>query len=462
MSALALILHKQGAVISGSDAEQNTKTDELVALGIRVFVGHNAKNITADLDQVIVNGAIGEDNPELKKARELGIRVTGREELLAVVSREYQTLIAVSGAHGKSTTTAMIGTILLEAGLQPTIHNGASALNCQALHFARSGFGSATGTSVDNLVLGEDKYFVTEACEFRRSFLSLDPTVAVVTNIDADHLDTYKDIEEIKSVYQEFANKAKTVIKNADCINSGGLTGQKVITFGIENAADVRAVNIVEYERGKFWFSARVTLPYHKPFRVDLAIYGRHNIYNALAAVAVAVYLGVNRVVIPSALETFCGISRRFEFIKEYRGTTIISDYAHHPNEVITTIATAKSIFGTGRPNTGTIPWTVRKTGGRNRGFLLVFQPHTYTRTLKLFNEFVSVLHDVDCVLYRTYSAREKERHGGRAEDLAAAIGKPCFSTEAELKEYILNNLEKYDAIIFTGAGDIDAISRAF
>jgi len=364
MNALSKIIAARGAIVAGSDMAGGE------------FLKHCAKNITKNIDLVVINGAIDDANPELVHARKLGIPVMGRDELLAEVESGFKHRIAICGTHGKSTTTAMIAQIFIIAGLSPTVHCGA-VMNID---------GEKT-----SYVLGKGNIFITEACEFKRAFLKLNPTVAVITNIDADHLDCYHDIYEIRDVFRDFAQKAKTVIEHND--------------------AD--------------------------PDDIKLSIAGRHNIENAALAIRVALHFGIPMSVIEKALLDFRGIDRRFEKIAApWEETDLITDFAHHPTEITACINTATELYGLGN-------------------FLVVFQPHTYTRTVALFGDFCRVLGRYDTVLYKTYAARETEISGGTARDIATAIGAPYFDNAEALRTYITENHAKYGAILLVGAGDI-------
>jgi UDP-N-acetylmuramate--alanine ligase len=263
----------------------------------------------------------------------------------------------------------MIGAVLVASGLNPTVHNGARP----------------------NLVIGGKDFFVTEACEFKRSFLALNPTVAVVTNIDADHLDCYRDIDEIRETFAKFTGKAT-----------------KVITHDSDDMA------------------------------VELSIPGAHNVGNAALAVKVGLHFGIPIDTIKAALKAFGGVERRFQTIGKVGSAQVIVDYAHHPTEIETTIQTAQSIYGD--------------------KFLVVFQPHTYTRTIALFDDFVATLKKCDCVMYKTFSAREKPMRGGDASDLATTLGVEYFDVKKSLQNYIKKVSKNYKAIILTGAGDINKV----
>jgi UDP-N-acetylmuramate--alanine ligase len=368
MSALAAILHDRGHIISGSDIVGNDQTRMLENLGIKVFIGHKKSN-SKHANFIVINGAIRDDNPELAH----NIPVITREDLLAEISNDYPTRIAVAGTHGKSTTTAMISDILVAAGLGPTVHNGAVMQPINS-----------------NFIIGRGGIFLTEACEFKRSFLTLNPTIAVITNIDFDHVDCFKDLTDVKLSFDEFARKAETVVRTEDC----------------------------------------------PPINFPLKVPGAHNLENAKIAAQVARTLGIKNHIIKQALENFQGVDRRFQKIND----KIISDYAHHPAELIATIKTAKSIY---------------------QKFLVIFQPHTYTRTIALFDDFVKALSTCDAVLYKTYAARELPTIGGRAKDIAVALRCKYIATPTALDNFIKKVSHKYDAIILAGAGDMQGKFRA-
>jgi UDP-N-acetylmuramate--alanine ligase len=369
MSALAAILHSRGVLVSGSDLVANDQTRDLQNLGVKIHIGHRKSN-SKHADLIIVNGAIADSNPELSN----NIPVMSREQLLAEIEKTFKVRIAVAGSHGKSTTTAMIAAILLQANLDPTIHNGA------VMHFP-------CGTS-SNFKIGKSNIFLTEACEFKRSFLTLNPTIAVITNVDFDHVDCFKDLDDVKQSFDQFARRAQTVVRTHEC----------------------------------------------PPIDFDLFVPGEHNRENARAAAQVGRALGISEQTIRKGLQNFRGIDRRFQKIARMQNCDIISDYAHHPAEIATTIQTAKSIY---------------------RRFFVIFQPHTYTRTHVLFGDFVKVLATCDCAVFKTYAAREKPIVGGRAKDLAVALGMKYIAAPETLGAFIKKNCEQYDAIILTGAGDM-------
>lgn len=416
MSALAKLLLAAGHKVSGSDAVASVNTRELQTLGIPVYIGHSAEHVR-DIDRLVINGAITDDNPELRQAQADGIKIVYREQVLATVARRYQQVLAVAGCHGKSSTTAMLGAIFQKAGQEPTVHNGAK----------------------DNLHLGGREFFITEACEFRRSFLKLKPKVAIITNVDADHLDCYRDLDDIKHTFAKFAAKADIVIKNATDPNSDALRGKKqTITFGLPYG-DVHAVGLHSLPNGGYAFGVAVNPAvfgtYCQSLRLTLSVPGLHNVANALAAVACALVYRLPFASIHAALSQFNGVARRFEQLGKIGQTPLILDYAHHPREIVTTLQTASMLY---------------------RRYLLVFQPHTYTRTLALWDDFVKVLGTVEnLVLYKTYAARGKVIVGGRALDLSRNLGTKYFATTDKLKKYLLEQAPHYDAVILCGAGDV-------
>ena len=394
MSGLAKILFSMGNKVSGSDRQSSDITFYLKSIGIEVFIGHSDKNITKDIDLVVFSGAIKNDNPELVVAKNLGLKVIERSELLGLISSKYSNVIAISGTHGKTTTTAMIGEIFKNARLNPTIHLGGISVNLKS-----------------NTIIGQKDYFILEACEYRNSFRFLKPTCAVITNIEADHLDYYKTYDSIKKAFNNFANNSKYVINENDY-------SVKNIKFENEGYAyDV-------YFKNEFFSSIRLNM------------LGLHNVKNSLFAIAVANYYGIDKKIIVDSLSQFNGVERRYEKIGYINKTPVIIDYAHHPTELKNSIAGIECVY---------------------KKILCVFQPHTYSRTLDFFDEFVEVLKCKNLILFKTYSAREKEIIGGRAEDLFNAINSTC--TYCNNIDELINEIEKqvcnFDCILVLGAGDL-------
>lgn len=418
MSALAKLLWRQGKKVAGSDAVASANTQELSALGIPVYIGHAAANLQHEpVQYLVINGAIADDNPEVLFAKQSGMKIIYRETLLAQIARRYRQVIAIAGCHGKSSTTAMIGAIFKQAGRQPTVHNGVQ----------------------DNLQIGGKEWFITEACEFRKSFLKLKPRVAVVTNVDADHLDCYQDLDEIKQCFGQFAAQSDILIKNATDPNSVHLRGkQRTVTFGI-TAGDVHAKNICSLPQGGHSFEVVINPQvfgtiYQLP-RFVIHVPGLHNVANALAAITCALVCQIDLGSTSQAIAEYRGIARRFEHFAKLGNTPVILDYAHHPREIFTTVQTAKNLYGK---------------------FLLVFQPHTYTRTLSLWDDFVKVLGQVpNLVMYKTFAARGKTVVGGRGLDLARRLKVKYIANPKTLAEYLRKQAPHYNAIILCGAGDV-------
>lgn len=418
MSALAKLLFKEGKQVAGSDAVASANTQELATLGIPIYIGHTAANLQHESVQyLVINGAIADDNPEWLFAQQNGIKIIYRETLLAQIARRYQNVVAIAGCHGKSTTTAMIGSVFKCAGQQPTVHNGAQ----------------------NNLQIGGKQWFITEACEFRKSFLKLKPRIAVITNVDEDHLDCYKDLNEIKKCFERFASQSDIVIKNADDVNSSSLRGrQRTVTFGIK-CGDVHANNIYQLPGGGYRFEIVINPKifgtiYQLPV-FNVRVPGVHNVSNALATITCALVCQIGLASTNQALSTYSGIARRFQHFAQIGNTPIILDYAHHPREISATIQTARNLYNK---------------------YLLVFQPHTYTRTVALWDDFVRVLSLVpNLVMYKTFAARGKMIVGGRALDLSRQLKVKYLATPTVLIAYLKQHAHEYDAIILCGAGDV-------
>jgi len=418
MSALAKLLRTQGKYVAGSDVVESANTKELSALGISIYIGHAASNLQGEsVDYLVINGAIADDNPELLFAKQNGIKIIYRETLLAQIARRYQNVIAIAGCHGKSSTTAMIGSIFKQSGRQPTVHNGVQ----------------------NNLQIGGKQWFITEACEFRKSFLKLKPRVAVITNVDADHLDCYQNLTEIKQCFAQFAAQSEIVIKNATDPNSVALRGrQRTVTFGL-NSGDVHVKNLTRLVDGGHSFeitvNPRVFGTIYQIPRFTVHVPGLHNVLNALAAITCALVSQIDFGSTRRALADYKGIARRFQHFAKIGNTPVILDYAHHPREIAATIQTARNLF---------------------HKFLLVFQPHTYTRTLSLWDDFVKVLGSVPhLVIYKTFAARGKTILGGRALDLSRHLQVKYLASTETLTRYLKQNASNYDAIILCGAGDV-------
>ena len=428
MSGLAEILLEEGFHISGSDAKESALTDALEKKGARIYYGQRASNISDSTDVVVYTAAIHPDNPEFARAKELGIPMLTRAELLGQIMRNYDTPIAVAGTHGKTTTTSMLSHILLKGDCDPTISVG--------------GILPAIG---GNIRVGQSETFLTEACEYTNSFLSFFPKISIILNMDADHLDFFKDIDDIRRSFRRFAELLPadgTLIINADTPEYQSITeglSCQVITYGLENNADYTASDITYDEFGHASFNVR-----YKGSdlgRCSLKVPGSHNVSNALSAVAAGRLLNLPWEVIAEGLLSFTGTDRRFQYKDTVGGVTIIDDYAHHPTEIEATLKAAANY--------------------PHRKVWCVFQPHTYTRTKALLPEFAQALTLADhVVLADIYAARETDTLGISSEDLADRIrelGTPCeyFPTFDEIENFLLENCTQGDLLITMGAGDV-------
>lgn len=433
MSAIAEILLNQGFKVSGSDLQQSENTDYLANKGADIMIGHRAENII-NAEVVVYSSAVHpNDNPETTEALKLGIPILRRAEMLSEVSRLKYTL-AIAGTHGKTTTTSMAGLALMTAGIDPTVIVG----------------GKLKELGGTNARLGNGDWIVVEADEYDRSFLQLSPAIAVINNIEADHLDIYKDIDDIKQTFVEFANKVPFYGFVAACIDDNGVKDilseikKKVITFGLSRNADVRAANITysqRYTEFDLYFYGE------KAGRIKINVPGMHNVRNALGAILAAKELGADFETIKAGISEFHGVYRRFEIIKESDDLIVIDDYAHHPTEIEATLQAARA--------------------GWDRRVICIFQPHTYTRTQDLYKEFAKSFDEADIlILTDVYPAREEPIEGvtGRLiADAAVQYGhKNVIYIEnkndiiAELKPMI----KPGDVIITMGAGDIWKLSR--
>ena len=428
MSGLAEILLEEDFRISGSDAKASPLTRSLEEKGAVIHYGQRASNITDDIDVVVYTAAIHPDNPEFACAREKNIPMLTRAELLGQIMRNYDTPIAISGTHGKTTTTSMVSHILLEGDCDPTISVG--------------GILPAIG---GNIRVGASETFVTEACEYTNSFLSFFPKISVILNMDADHLDFFKDIDDIRHSFRRFAQLLPadgTLIINADTPEYESIIKDlpcQVITYGLEHPADYTAEDITWDKYGHASFTVKKNGC--KVGSYYLRVPGIHNVSNALAAIAVGRLLDLPDEVIVKGLGSFTGTDRRFQYKGEVGGITIIDDYAHHPTEIAATLESAKNY--------------------PHEKIWCVFQPHTYTRTKALLPEFAKALTLADhVVLADIYAARETDDLGISSRDLQKQIqelGTPCdyFPTFDEIESFLLKSCTHGDLLITMGAGDV-------
>lgn len=426
MSGIAEILLSQGFTITGSDLNKTEVTDRLESLGIKIYEGHSSENLT-QADVVVYSSAVNLDNPEVKAAIERKIPVIKRSEMLAECMRmKYG--IGIAGTHGKTTTTSMVGLVLTEAAIDPTIIVG----------------GKLSSLGGTNARLGKGDYIVVEADEFDRTFLKLTPVIAALTTLEKEHLDTYKDLEDIKSAFIEFANKVPFFGFVVLCLDEPALQdiipliNKKIFTYGLTPQADVRAVDIVHKEN-----SSEYTLIYKgkELGRIKLNIPGLHNVRNSLVAVTIAHEMGVDFRVIQKALGSFTGVYRRFE--KKYDSEImVIDDYGHHPTEINVTLD------------------GIRR--GWNRRLVAVFQPHLFSRTRDFYYEFGrSFLNSDIFICTDVYPAREKPIEGITGQliaDTAKKFGHKNVYYEPDktkIPELLKKIYRKDDIVITLGAGDI-------
>ena len=438
MSGIAELMANLGYEVSGSDRRESEVTGRLAGLGIEVHIGHVEANV-AEADAVVVSTAIDETNPEIVAARAHRIPVVRRAEMLAELMRFYYG-VAVAGTHGKTTTTSLVTSILGDGGLDPT--------------FVIGGRLNSAGA---NARLGSTKYLVAEADESDASFLFLQPMVSIVTNIDADHMRTYGgDFDRLRATFKEFLHHLPFYGLAVLCIDDDEVRAllpqiaRPVRTYGTRPEADLRAQDIRQEGLRMHFTVVGDTLD--APMEVDLNLPGRHNVLNALAAISVALELGVDEEAIRRALAGFAGIGRRFvvEDITDGSGRhlTLVDDYGHHPRELAATLEAARN-------------------GWPGRRLVLVFQPHRYTRTQEQFEDFVQVLSSVDVlVLCEVYPAGEAPIPGADGRHLSRAIRArgevdPVFVQDlAEVPKVLGNLLEDGDLVLLMGAGDIGALAQ--
>ena len=434
MSGLAEILHTAGFQVSGSDWKESPITRGLVEKGIPVFYGESADHITADIDCAILTSAVRDTNREFVAIRERGIPYLTRAQLLGQLMKNYNCSVAISGTHGKTTTSSMVSQILLEADTDPTLSIG--------------GIYKPIG---GNIRVGKQDYFVTEACEYTNSFLSFFPNISIILNIEEDHLDFFKDLADIRNSFRKFAMLLPAdgcLIINADIENYREITDGlpcRVITYSLKDeTADYYPTDITYkasghptfYAVGKGDVSTKITL----------SVPGLHNVGNALAALALADCLSISREISSLALAHFRGTDRRFEYKGTIAGVTVIDDYAHHPTEITATLTAA-----------GNLP---------HNTLWCVFQPHTYSRTKAFLKDFAEALSLADkVVLAEIYPARETDTLGMSSSllaDLITGLGKECyfFETFDEIENFLLENCIKGDMLITMGAGDVHKIGE--
>jgi len=435
MSGIAEILVDQGFTVTGSDRAANENTERLQALGVAVAIGHAAANLAPDADALVYSSAVGSDNPEVVEAHRRKIPVIRRAEMLAEVMRlKYG--IGIAGTHGKTTTTSMVSLVLMEGGIDPTVIVG----------------GRLRGLAGSNARLGRGEFIVVEADEFDRSFLSITPTIAVLTTLETDHLDCYRDLDDIKSAFIQFAAKVPFYGFVVLCMDEPALQEimpkikKKIVTYGLNGQADLQAVNIV-HRQSRTTFT--VVRDGSDLGEVELQIPGVHNVQNALAAIAVGLELGVPFAQVKAGIAKFTGVFRRWEVKAELEGITVIDDYAHHPTEIRATLAGAKA--------------------GWRRRVVCVFQPHLYSRTRDFYDDFGRAFFNADVlVVTDVYPAREEPIQGVTGELIANAAkeyGHKQVHYVADKKEvpgYLMNLVRPGDMVITMGAGDIWKFGEEF
>lgn len=433
MSSLALMLKKNGFYVQGSDEVNNSEVKNLVRKKVRVFLGHSKNNVLG-VDVVVFSSAIQEDNPELVYARKNNLIIFKRAELLGMIAETYKTVIAIAGSHGKTTTTAMIGEMFLNAGLKPTLHIGGKLKSIKS-----------------NYKIGNRSYFITENCEYKDNFLHIKPDISVILNIDCDHLDYFGSLGNIKTSFFKYAKGTKKggviLIGDSDKNLKEISKLNNTVKFGINGKSDIFARNVNEYNPG--YFSFDVIFEKCNFGNIKLNIFGEHNIFNALACVIVGLICGLNFEEIKHSIENFSGVERRSDFIGEINGAKVYHDYAHHPKQIEKMIEAIKQIQ--------------RKRGGR---IITIFEPHTFSRTKFLLEDFAKSFVGSDYVfLAPVYSAREQEEDGLNSSDLLVSCEKfvknsKLFYSFNDIVFEVKNVAKKDDIILVLGAGTIEKLSK--
>jgi UDP-N-acetylmuramate--alanine ligase len=432
MSGIAEVLHNLGYEITGSDIKDSETIKRLRSLGIRIFIGHNRENVN-DAHVVVISSAVSENNPEVMEAKKRSIPVIPRAEMLAELGRlKYSILVA--GAHGKTTTTSLIATILGDGGLDPTVVIGGKLKS----------MGS-------NAKLGQGDYIVAEADESDGSFLKLNPTIAVITNIDREHLDYFKDLENLKVAFLSFINKIPFYGTAIICLENEHIKDiipsikRRFITYGFTEDADIYARDIQNHGTKMSYEAIYKGLSLG---RFDIPIPGRHNVLNSLASIAVSMELQIPLELIRRSLSGFCGIQRRFELKGEHSGIKIFDDYGHHPSEIRATLNAARECF-------------------KDNRIFVIFQPHRFTRTRDLMDEFAKSFNSANRLfLIDIYAAGEKPIDGVNSENLYHKIKEvglenvTYISDRERLINTVVSDLRSGDVLITLGAGDVYKIAE--
>jgi len=435
MSGLAEILKNLGYTVSGSDIKSSNITDKLERNGIKIYISHNENNI-GNCDLVVYTAAVKENNPELIKARQLGITTIERAVLLGQIMKKYPFSIAISGTHGKTTTTSMVSMIMLESNLDPTIHIGGEL--------------DAIG---GNTRIGSNKYFITEACEYVESFLKFFPHLAIVLNIDADHLDYFKDINHIKQAFLKFMElvpKEGCIVACVDDENVSSLINNlscNIVTYGINSVNATWTARNINFDSSGC-ASYDLIKDNEKVASIQLRVPGIHNVSNSIAAAVACYTSGCDFKDIEKGLEAFTGTHRRFEVKGIVEDIKVVDDYAHHPSEIKATLKAAKST--------------------EHSKIWCVFQPHTYTRTKLLLDDFSEAFSDAyEVIVADIYSAREIDTGEIHSKVLSQkineksdnAVYKPDFEN---IVEYLKEKVSPGDLVITMGAGDVYKVGEMF
>ncbi|HAQ39706.1 MAG TPA: UDP-N-acetylmuramate--L-alanine ligase [Clostridiales bacterium] len=427
MSALAEIMIDEGVKVSGSDRNSSHIINKLESMGAQIYIGHESRNITADIDLVVYTSAISNDNPELLRARELNLNIMDRAEFLGLVMKNYKYAVCVSGTHGKTTTTGMVSSILIETDMKPTIF-----------------LGGEMDSLGGNLLRGSYDLLLAEACEYKRNFLKFNPTMEIILNIEADHLDYYRDIKDIENAFVEYAEKIpetgylivhkkhEELFKHLKC---------NIITFGPDETADYYPTNMSLIPAPTY------TLMHHgeKIADISLKVFGELNVLNSVASAAPCLSIGVDAETVKNGLFDFKGTHRRYELKGSLNGASIIDDYAHHPSEMKVTLKTAKS-----------------HTKGK---VITVFQPHTFTRTKKLLDEFAEALtHTDEAILLDIYPAREKDTGEIHSKDIITKMNilnkKGHYAGSfRDAADMVISMAQDGDTIITMGAGNVNEVA---
>ena len=433
MSGIAEILKQSGFVVAGSDIRSSQATEKLVQSGINVTIGHNP-SVISNYDLVVYSAAVKQDDPEMQRAKELNIPTIERKIVLGEITKAFRNTICVSGTHGKSTTTSMVSMCFLEARLDPTIQVG------------------ATIPAIDgNYRVGKSDYFVLESCEYSASFLSFYPKAEIILNIDNDHLDYYKNIDNIRNAFIEFVKLLPDdgiLVYNGDdknCEHISKYTKAKSLTFGINSSSNFVAKNISYDKNGFPSFDVYHNNTFYKTMK--LSVPGKHNVYNALSCIALCNEFGIDKTTIKNALLKFTGAGRRFEYLGEVNGAKVYDDYGHHPTEIT---AVANAI----------------KNKHYNHSWV-IFQPHTYSRTKSLLDDFAKCLTNFDNIIVTDiYAAREKNTLGVSSKDIVDKIdslGRKAYYIPNfdDIIDFVKRNVQKDDIIITQGAGTITKVGHS-